>query len=117
MIRITVELVSAISPDRSRVLGVAEIANEGATPEAPRMNTYRAKLSKWAPQEDESWKEGLFVASAALTEELVITQFDREQRGPWDLLYVVLKGLIGDRSDLPGLIRVLTKPIRPARKR
>ena len=31
MIRVTVELVSAIDASRSRVLGVAEIANDGTT--------------------------------------------------------------------------------------
>ena len=74
MIRVTVELVSAIDPSRSRLLGIAEIANDVKTtaetgglfgsynvrvadPEAP-LEDFIVRLSKWAPKERETWKRG-----------------------------------------------------------
>lgn len=84
MIRVTVELVLAISPDRSRLLGIAEIANDGTGTE--EIGNYTASLSKWAPKERETWKSG------------EVKGFDRKARGTWDLLYLALKKIVGSRN-------------------
>lgn len=88
MIRVTVELVSAIHPSRSRVLGVAEISNDVQTSlltEGDR-GAYDVRLSKWAPKTGETWKRGR------------VEGFDRVKRGPWDLLFLALRGCVGDRN-------------------
>ena len=95
MIRITVELVSAISEDRSRVLGVAEIALDPgqATETKGKKGSYHVKLSKWFPQLDKTWKKGSFEYDSG-----VVENFDRLKRGPWDLLYIALKNIVGSRN-------------------
>ena len=89
MIRVTVELVSAIDPSRSRVLGVAEIANDGAHSVATdgQRGAYTVRLSKWAPKLKETWKTAR------------VSDFDRVKRGPWDLLYLALRACVGKRND------------------
>ncbi len=88
MIRVTVELVSAIHPSRNRVLGVAEIANDGETTllSSGSRGTYRVRLSKWAPKLGETWKRGR------------VEDFDRVRRGPWDLLFLALRACVGGRN-------------------
>ena len=76
MIRVTVELVSAIHPSRSKVLGIAEISNDGHG--TATIASYRARLSKWAPRLRETWAHG------------IVHDFDRKRRGPWDLIYQAL---------------------------
>jgi hypothetical protein len=83
MIRITVELVSAISPKRNRVLGIAEIANVGGDLER---GDYSVSLSKWAPKTDQTWKRGK------------VRNFDRQDRGAWDLLFLALRACVGSRN-------------------
>lgn len=102
MIRVTVELVSAIDPSRSRLLGVAEIGNDGETTreseglfgaynvrldedEKP-LADYQCRLSKWAPKERDTWKRGR------------VARFDRKRRGAWDLLYLALREIVGRRN-------------------
>lgn len=84
MIRVTVELVSAIDPSRSRLLGVAEIANDG-TGDAGT-GAYDARFSKWAPKQAETWKRGH------------VEGFDRQARGAWDLLFLALRSAVGRRN-------------------
>lgn len=84
MLRVTIELVSAIHPSRDRVLGVAEIANTGGG--TMENGNYSVRLSKWAPKLKETWKTG------------EVTGFDRVKRGPWDLLLCALVSLIGKRN-------------------
>ncbi len=88
MIRVTVELVSAISPDRSKVLGVAEITNDGELSNQTGGNKggYDIRLSKWAPKLKETWKRGR------------VENFDRQKRGSWDLLYLALRNIVGYRN-------------------
>jgi len=83
MIRVTVELISAISPDRNRVLGIAEIANESGD---ELHADYSVRLSKWAPKTGETWKRG------------EVRGFDKVHRGAWDLLYLALRACVGDRN-------------------
>lgn len=88
MIRVTVELVSAIHPSRSKVLGIAEIANDGGESVATNgdKGSYDVALSKWAPKTSQTWKRGR------------VEGFDRKHRGPWDLLYLALRSCVGYRN-------------------
>jgi len=81
MLRVTVELVSAISPDRSRTLGVAEIANTGGSGD-PHCS-YDVRLSKWQPKLNETWKRGR------------VPRFNRVSFGAWDLLFLSLFAALG----------------------
>jgi len=81
MIRVTVELVSAVQPSRSRILGVAEIANVGGD---ARLGDYTVELVSGATKE--LWRSG------------VVRGFPRLVRGPWDLLYCALAATVGDRN-------------------
>ena len=84
MIRITVELISANGAERDRVLGVAEIANEGTG--TREVANYRVSLSKWAPKQGETWKRG------------EVRGFPRLRLGVWDLLYCALREIVGGRN-------------------
>lgn len=88
MIRVTIELVSAISPDRSKTLGVAEIWNERDTTLATNgsKGDYSFRLSKRSPKLKETWKSGR------------VENFSRKQRGAWDLLYLVLRSVLAKRN-------------------
>lgn len=83
MIRVTVELISAVDESRSRVLGIAEIANVGGDAER---GDYDVRLSKWAPKTAQTWKKG------------TVTGFDRVNRGAWDLLFLALRACVGTRN-------------------
>ena len=119
MIRVTVDLVSAISPDRSKVLGIAEIALDPrqATETKGKKGSYSVKLSKWAPKLSQTWKKGDFEYEAG-----VVENFDRIKRGSWDLLYLALKNVVGfrnkDKSEtkIPG-IRALYRIVNPSCRR
>ena len=88
MIRITVELISAVHPSRSRVLGIAEIANDGETSRASNgaRGSYTVRLSKRAPYTRQTWKAGR------------VEDFPRRRLGAWDLLYRALRATVGDRN-------------------
>lgn len=83
MIKVTVELISAVDPSRSKLLGIAVIANVGGD---RSVGDYVVKLSKWAPKTSEVWRGG------------EVRGFDRVKRGSWDLLYLALKNIVGDRN-------------------
>ena len=83
MIRVTVELVSART-GKTRILGIGEIANDGTG--TVEVGHYNVALSKWAPKQNEIWKKGC------------VEGFDREKRGPWDLLYLALHSCVGSRN-------------------
>lgn len=87
MIRVTVELVSAINPARSKVLGVAVISNDGEkTAVKPARGNYNFALSMRAPFTNRVWKSGS------------IEEFPRKRLGGWDLLYRVLRAAVGERN-------------------
>lgn len=88
MIRITIELVSAIHPSRNRVLGVGTIANDGklGVETKGKRTAYDVRLSKWAPNTDKLWKTGR------------VENFDPVKRGAWDLVYLALRALVGERN-------------------
>jgi hypothetical protein len=91
MIKITVELLSAISPDRNRTLGIAEIANDGieSVQTQGRLGTYKVRLSKAGDKVRETWKTAL------------VQHFDRKRRGGWDLLFLALFAAVGSRNPVP----------------
>ena len=84
MLRITIELVPFGLEKESRVLGIAEIMNDGTGDY--RTGNYKARLSKWSPKTNEDWKT------------TVVTGFLRKSKGPWDLLYRVLHNIVGERN-------------------
>lgn len=93
MIRITVELVSAIHPSRSKILGVAEIANDGTGDSS--VGNYTVRLSKRGRAISQTWREGR------------VLNFPRGRLGAWDLLYQALRACVGRRNQ--PLLRVDTK--------
>ena len=97
MIRVTIELVSAVAPDRSRVLRIAEIANVAHV--EGDIYAYNYRLSKWAPKLAETWRGGR------------VAHFNRKRHGPWDLLYSVLQQAVGKRRPQP--VRVVERKRAP----
>lgn len=88
MIKVTVELVSAIHPSRNRILGIGYLANDGH--ETGRTSgargSYDVTLGKRQPKENQIWKKGR------------VESFPRRARGCWDLLYLALKGIVAERN-------------------
>lgn len=113
MIRITVELVSAIDSSRDRLLGVGIIGNVGQTtwtgtddvtiPSTARYCDYDVTLSKMQPQERETWRRGTVQVDGELADlyNARVIGFDREKRGCWDLIYLALRQLLRDRNPDP----------------
>ena len=81
MIVVTVELESAISPDRDRLLGVLTIAND-ATGTATS-GDYRAELRG---------------ADGRVLETCVVRGFPRARLLAWDLVYRALRTMRGDKN-------------------
>ncbi len=88
MIRITVELISAVAPERNKLLGVAEISNTGGKTAATRgaLGDYHVRLYKAPPKAHEIWRGGKVEA------------FDRVSRGVWDLMFLALRNVVGGRN-------------------
>ncbi len=96
MIRVTVELVSAIHPSRNRLLGVAEIKNDGKG--TVTAGHYNATFSMKQPMQGRTWRTGR------------VEGFKRRQFGAWDLLWLCLGAALGQdrtaklqRSTLPAV--------------
>lgn len=88
MIRITVELISAIDPSRNRVLGVAKICNnwERSRDTNGARGTYSVWISRRAPHEKRTWKT------------CVVEDFPRKRLGVWDIIYRALREIVGERN-------------------
>lgn len=84
MIRVTVELVSAIDPKRNKVLGVAVIANDGKG--TATHGNYDVVLSKAGAAISQKWRQGR------------VEGFARKNRGGWDLLFLALRACVGERN-------------------
>jgi hypothetical protein len=82
MVRVTVELVSAIT-GKTTHLGTAFIANDG-TGEGS-VGHYKAMFSKKG-NERAPWRYG------------EVKDFPRKRLGGWDLLYRALRSAVGDRN-------------------
>lgn len=119
MIKITVELVSAVSSDRDKLLGVGLISNIGGD---EQYGDYSVWLSRMEPREREAWKQG----RGRLTAEDIhyffdtdVLHFDRERRGCWDLIFLALRQLVASRNPDPASIVPVpagTGRIRKARR-
>lgn len=113
MIKITVELISAVDPSRNTILGIGTIVNTGGN---AAFGNYKATLGKMAPKESEAWRAGtLTFGDATDVMEGDVESFDRQRRGCWDLIYLTLKGLVGARNDVVG--KTLVKAPRKVRAR
>ncbi|KKM20438.1 hypothetical protein LCGC14_1645380 [marine sediment metagenome] len=87
MIKVTVELVSAVHPSRNRLLGIATIANDGLGEDGDgKIADYNYTLSMAGRRYNETWKQGS------------IQGFPRKQKGGWDLLYRILRDAVGYRN-------------------
>lgn len=75
MIRVTVELISAVHQSRNRTLGTLEIANDGSG--GPKIGNYDATLhAEYTPPEGRKCR---------------ITAFRRQRQSVWSLVGAALK--------------------------
>ena len=88
MIRVTIELLPGGYEAGRKVLGIAEIANDGQDTGATdgRLGSYRVRLSKREPKVNEVWRRGQ------------VHGFPRKRLGAWDLVYQALRACVGDRN-------------------
>lgn len=78
MIRVTVELISAIDPARNRTLGTLEIANDGMSGDAA-LGDYNAVLhAEYTPPAGRKCR---------------ITNFRRQRQSVWSLVGAALKAM------------------------
>jgi len=99
MIRITVELCSARGREHDKLLGVGIISNKGTSVDG-RWGVYDVTLSKMAPRTREDWKTGTvgLDLNTFETYDGEVDRFDRVTRGPWDLLFLALRAIVGARN-------------------
>ena len=82
MIRVTIELVPHGDESRKKTIGTAVIINKGiGTQEIGNYEAINTTIG------DEVWSKG------------IVKDFPRLYRSAWDLLYLALKGVIGERND------------------
>lgn len=88
MIRVTVELRSARGRQYDEVLGVAEIVNDGIESRLTHgtKGSYDVRITKRGKAASQTWKTGR------------VEGFMRRKYGAWDLLYLALKEIIGERN-------------------
>jgi hypothetical protein len=84
MIRITIELLPFGFEENKRHLGTITIANDAS--DTLTSGNYKAKLSQ-SGESARPWKE------------TYIKDFPRKQRNAYDLLYRVLKQVVGERNE------------------
>lgn len=86
MIRVTVELLPHGKLENSRILGIAEISNNlsESLESNGQFGSYDVTLSKFGGTG--VWKKG------------TAQGFNRRTRGPWDLLYIALRNIVGYRN-------------------
>lgn len=86
MIKIIVELHPFGDSSKKKVLAIANIINDGSGD--LNNGNYDIKLSKVDRKNEpvKIWKEGR------------VEGFKRQRKGVWDLLYLGLKNIIGDRN-------------------
>lgn len=99
MLYIRVELWPRGDRSRSKVLGEAVIANVGGT---ATVGNYAANLSRRggfkARKEDDGTFRVTLPRSSSIWKQTTVEGFKRRRFGPWDLLYRVLKSVVGDRN-------------------
>jgi hypothetical protein len=84
MMRISIDLVSAISKERDRSLGTMDIELIGVTPDQ-QVGKYRYTIYQWG-EKKRVWKTG------------EVQGFNRKLRGGWDLLYRILHHAVHTRN-------------------
>ena len=84
MLRITIELVPHGVEERKEVIGVTTISNDATGTDTA--GNYKYHVSKWGTG-NRMWKAGKLAG------------FPRKRLGPWDLLYRVLKDVVGARNE------------------
>ena len=94
MIRCTIEIIPQGDESRAQKIGIVEIGND-STGTATHGN-YRALLKKtppWAGALKAKWKDGRFQGEPEDDEIMTgtVQGFDRQKRGPYDLLFRALK--------------------------
>lgn len=97
MIRVTVELVSAIDPSRDRILGIGTITNVGLSEGRKTFADYSVVLSMREPRQLCTWRH----RRLTLDEDVykgIVEGFPREKLGAWDLLFRALRAVVGDRN-------------------
>lgn len=87
MLRCTIELIpgGAENHPRRKVIGVVEIANVGGDARTGHYNTWAFRRHPKNPRKT-IWKSGN------------VLNFPRLRKGPYDLLYLALKSMVGDRN-------------------
>lgn len=85
MIRVTIELLPGGREKGKKLLGEMTICNDGETSDYTdgKRGSYTTCITKW---NGGVWKRGR------------VDDFDRVKRGPWDLLYLALRNLVGKRN-------------------
>lgn len=105
MLRITIELLPQGNEKAARTIGLIEIANDGSG--TKQTGNYRCTLKKtfpWRGALVEKWKQGVFTATEEDKDVLAGTMegFDRQKRGPYDLLFRALVACGIDRRNMGG---------------
>lgn len=85
MIRVTVELLPGGKELDKEVLGIGTIALLEAKDKG-RLGTYHVRLSKRGKHQDRLWRKG------------EVRDFPRKRLGGWDLLYLALRDIVGERN-------------------
>ena len=102
MLRCTIEIIPHGVEENARKIGIVEIGNDGTG--NLQKGSYRVILKKtppWSGALKQKWKDGLFQGTPEDNEVLAgtIEGFDRQKRGPYDLLFRALKACGLDRRN------------------
>ena len=112
MIRVTMELVSAITPERSRLLGVGIIANDGKG--TAKICNYDAAFSKGQPHitlEDAArLRTSATMGNKDVWRRGRVESFDRVRYGGWDLVCLALLSAIGPERGMRILAGTRARP-------
>ena len=99
MIRCIIELVPHGVEEKKRTIGLVEIANIGGDAELGNYVVTLKKSAPWRGALKDVWRQGEFLGGAAIkVESGKFEGFDRQYRGPYDLLYRALKAVVGERN-------------------
>lgn len=102
MLRITIEMVPYGVEEAAHKIGLIEIGNDGTGNK--QTGNYRCVLKKtppWSGALKAKWKDGVFQGTPEDAEVIAgrIEGFDRQKRGPYDLLFRALKACGIDRRN------------------
>lgn len=90
MIRVTIELLPGGFEDGKETIGLIEIVNDGIKS--------RNDLTK-GDYQYKMMKSARYAKTPGVYKQGKVGGFDRVKRGPYDLLYLVLKNAIGARNE------------------